>query len=122
MDPLGDMLTTYPIQTGCEFNFERYPSWQFGFIDNPDLKFRNGSVLSRTRTRIDGPEPLPTPGMTVPDSQQTLTRTFKVPVVQKRSTQTQSPIEKAHSGMCTKRSDGKHLQMNQEAACPSCNP
>jgi len=35
--------------------------------------------------------------------------------------ETYSPIEKAGSGMCTQRSDGKHLPMNQEAAWPCYN-
>jgi len=58
MDPLGDPLTTRPILTGWEFTMEPYPSGQFGFIDNPDRQFGNGSVWTRTRTRSDGPEPL----------------------------------------------------------------
>ena len=58
MDPLGDPLTTRPIQTGWEFTMEPYPSVQFGFIDDPDRQFGNGSVCTRTRTRSDGPEPL----------------------------------------------------------------
>jgi len=58
MDPLGDPLTTRPIQTGWEFTMEQYPSGQFGFIDDADLQFGNGSVWTRTRTRSDGPEPL----------------------------------------------------------------
>jgi len=33
-----------------------YPSGQFGFIDDPDRQFGNGSVWTRTRTRSDGPE------------------------------------------------------------------
>ena len=37
---------------------EPYPSGQFGFIDDPDRQFGNGSVWTRTRTRSDGPEPL----------------------------------------------------------------
>ena len=35
-----------------------YPSVQFGFIDDPDRQFGNGSVWTRTQTRSDGPEPL----------------------------------------------------------------
>jgi hypothetical protein len=58
MDPLGDPLTTRPILTGWEFTMEPYPSGQFGFIDDPDRQFGNGSVWTRTRTRSDGPEPL----------------------------------------------------------------
>jgi len=58
MDPLGDPLTTRPIQTGWEYTFELYSSWRFGFIDNPDRQFGNGSVWTHTRTRSDGPEPL----------------------------------------------------------------
>ena len=58
MDPLGDLLTTHPILTGWEFTFELYPSWLFGFFDNPDSQFGNGSVWTQTRTQSDGPEPL----------------------------------------------------------------
>jgi len=58
MDPLGDPLTTRPIQTGWEFTFESYLSWRFGFIDNPDRHFDNRSVWTRTRTRRDCPDPL----------------------------------------------------------------
>jgi len=56
MDQLGDPLTTHPIQTGCEFAFEPYPSWQFGFIGNPYRQFGNGSVWTWTQTQSDGPE------------------------------------------------------------------
>jgi len=41
---------------------EPYPSRQFGFSDDPDHQFGNGSVWTRTRTRCDGPEPLLTLG------------------------------------------------------------
>jgi hypothetical protein len=58
MDPLGGLLTTRPIQTGWEISIEPYPNWQFGCVDNPDNQFGNSSVLARTRTRSDGPEPL----------------------------------------------------------------
>jgi len=37
---------------------EPYPSGQFGFIDDPDCQFANGSVWTRTRTRSHCPEPL----------------------------------------------------------------
>jgi len=37
---------------------EPYPSGQFGFMDDPDCQFGNGTVWTRTRTRSDGPEPL----------------------------------------------------------------
>jgi len=57
---LGDPLTTRPIQTGWGFTIEPYPSWLFRFIDNPDHQFGNSSVWTRTRTRIDSPEPSPT--------------------------------------------------------------
>jgi hypothetical protein len=50
MDPLCDPLTTRPIQMGWEFTMELYPSGQFGFIDDPDRQFGNGSVWTRTRT------------------------------------------------------------------------
>jgi len=42
MDPLGDPLTTHPIQTGWQFTIELYPSWQFAFIDHPNLQFGKG--------------------------------------------------------------------------------
>ena len=58
MDPLCDTLTTRPIQTGWELTMETYPSGQFGFIDDPERQFANGSVWTRNLTRIDGPEPL----------------------------------------------------------------
>jgi hypothetical protein len=58
MDPLGDPLTTRPIQTGWEFTIDPYPSWPFGFIDDPDRQFGNGSVLTQTGTQSDSPEPL----------------------------------------------------------------
>ena len=37
---------------------EPYPSGVFGFINDPDCQFGNGSVWTRTRIRSDGPEPL----------------------------------------------------------------
>jgi len=58
MDTLGDPLTTCPIQTGWEFPMKPYPSGQFGFIDDPERQLGNSSVLTRTQTRSDGPEPL----------------------------------------------------------------
>jgi len=63
MDPLGDPLTTRPIQTGCEITIELYPSGWFWFIDDPDRQFGNGSVSAWTRTQSDGPEPLVTLAM-----------------------------------------------------------
>jgi hypothetical protein len=64
MDPLGDLLTTCPIQTGWEFTMEPDPSGQFGFIDDPDPQF--GNSLGWTRTRSDGPEPLLTQVVILP--------------------------------------------------------
>jgi hypothetical protein len=58
MDPLGNPLTTRPIQTGWEFTMEPYPSGQFGFIDVPDRQFGNGLVRTWTQTRSDSTEPL----------------------------------------------------------------
>jgi len=58
MDPLDNPLTTRPIQTGCEMSIEPYPNWRFGWIDDLDRQFGNGSVPTRTRTRFGGPEPL----------------------------------------------------------------
>jgi len=60
MDPLGNRLTTCPVQMRWEFTIEQYNSWQFGFIHNPDHTFGNSSVWIWTRTWSDGPEPLPT--------------------------------------------------------------
>jgi len=44
MDPLEDPLRTRPVQTGREMFIEPYPNWQFGFIDDPDRQFGDGSV------------------------------------------------------------------------------
>jgi hypothetical protein len=66
MDLLGDPLTICPIQTSWEICIEPYPNWQFGCVDNPDRQFGTGSVLTRTRTRSDGPEPLLT--LTIPNN------------------------------------------------------
>jgi len=41
-----------------ELTIEAYPSGRFGFIDDPDSQFGNGSVSARTQTRSDGPERL----------------------------------------------------------------
>jgi len=58
MDPLGNPLTTRPIKTGWEFTMEPYLSGQFGFIDDRDRQFSNGSVWTQNRIRSDRPEPL----------------------------------------------------------------
>jgi hypothetical protein len=58
MDPLGDPLTTCPIQTGWEFTIELCISGQFGSIDDPDPQFGNGLVWTQTQTRSDESEPL----------------------------------------------------------------
>jgi len=42
MDPLGDLLTTRPIQTGWEFTMEPYPSGRFGLDLDPDPKLLPG--------------------------------------------------------------------------------
>jgi len=79
MDPLGDPLTTRPIQTGWEFTMAPYPSGQFGFIDHPDRRSGNGSVGTRNRTRGDGPEPLLTllPSLAVLSTTLTLLHNMK---------------------------------------------
>jgi len=64
MDPLCDPLTTRPIQTGWEICIEPYPNWRCGCVDNPDRQFGTGSVVTRTQTRSDGPEPSLTQPMT----------------------------------------------------------
>jgi hypothetical protein len=43
-NPLGNPLTTRPIQTGWEFTMQLYPTGQLGFIDNPDRHFGNSLV------------------------------------------------------------------------------
>jgi len=65
MEPLGDPQTTRPIQTGWDFACEPYPSWRFGFIDNPGRQFGNSSVCTRTQTQSNSPEPLLTLIMTI---------------------------------------------------------
>jgi len=65
MDPLGNLLTPRPIQTGWEFTIEPYPGGRFGYIDDLDSRFGNGSVCTRTRTQSDGPEMLLTLPMTI---------------------------------------------------------
>jgi hypothetical protein len=65
MDLLGDLLTTHPIQTHWEFTIKPYTSWWFGWIDNPDCQFGNGSVWTWTWTRSHDPEPLLTLGIHV---------------------------------------------------------
>jgi len=56
MNLLGDPLTTRPIQMRWDFTMELYRSKQFGFVDDPDRQFVNGSVWTQTRTLSDGPE------------------------------------------------------------------
>jgi len=63
MDPLGDPLTTLPIQTGWEFTIEPYPYWQFWFIANAERQFDNGSGWTWTQTQSDGPELFLTPAL-----------------------------------------------------------
>jgi hypothetical protein len=58
MDLRGNPLATRPIQTGWGYSMEPYRSGQFGFIDDPDRQFGNGSVWTQTRTRSGSPEPL----------------------------------------------------------------
>jgi len=57
MDPLYNLLRTPPIQPGRAMAMELYPNRQFGLIDNPDRQSGSGWVLTRTRTRSDGPDP-----------------------------------------------------------------
>jgi hypothetical protein len=56
IDLLYNSLRTRPIQTGREMSRKLYPNRQFGFIDDRDCQSGLGSVLTRTRTRSDGPE------------------------------------------------------------------
>jgi hypothetical protein len=50
MDPLGNPLTTCPIQTGLEFTIEAYLSWQFRFIDDTYRQFGNRSLWTQPQT------------------------------------------------------------------------
>ena len=56
IDPLGDPLTTRPMQPGWDICIELYPSWQFGCVDNAVHQFGNGLVQTWTLTWSDGPE------------------------------------------------------------------
>ena len=56
--PAGWPSDNPPNSDGWEVSHRKYPSWRFGFIDNPDYQFSNGSVWTLTRIRSDGPEPL----------------------------------------------------------------
>ena len=56
MDPLGDPLTTGPIQAGWEYPIELYLRWQFRFIKDPDHRFVNGLVWTWTQTPSDSLE------------------------------------------------------------------
>jgi len=58
MDPLGQPLTTHPIQTNSEISIEPYQIWRIRSIANQDSQFAKGSDPTRSRTRTDGPEPL----------------------------------------------------------------
>jgi len=58
MEPLGDLLTTHPIQTVWEITIERYLSWRFGIIDHPDSQFGNPSLSTWTWTRPHVADPL----------------------------------------------------------------
>ena len=60
LNPLGDLLTTHPIQTGGEIAIKPYRGWQYGRIDNPDRQFGKGLVSTRTQTQSNGPEPFVT--------------------------------------------------------------
>jgi len=58
MDPLGNLLTIRPIQTGWEISIALCPNWHFGCIDNLDRRFINSLVPTQTRTQSDGWNPL----------------------------------------------------------------
>jgi len=56
MEPLGNQVTTRPIQTLRELTMEPYLSGQSGCIDDLDRQFGHGLVWTQTRTSSDGPE------------------------------------------------------------------
>ena len=73
LDPLYNPPRTRPIQTGREMLMEPYPNQQVGSIDNLDGQSGTGSVLTRTRTRSDSPEPL----LTLLNKRVTIVFTYK---------------------------------------------
>jgi len=56
IDPLGDPLTTRPIQTCMEFTMGPYPTGQFRMTDDLDRQFGNGSVSTPTQTQSESLE------------------------------------------------------------------
>jgi hypothetical protein len=50
MEPLGDLLTTRPIQNSWVITFTLYPKWWFWLYDNLDTQFANSLVAILTRT------------------------------------------------------------------------
>jgi len=57
-DPVDNLLTTHPIETGWEVSNQLYPSGQFRCIDDPDRQFGDSSVLIQTWTQSDSLDPL----------------------------------------------------------------
>ena len=57
-DPLDNLLTTHPIQTGWELSIELYPNWQCRIIADPECVFHDSSVSTLTQTQSGGLEPL----------------------------------------------------------------
>jgi len=53
LGPLGELLTTSPIQMDWEMSIEPYWNWSFRSFDNSDYKLANSSLLTRTRTKTD---------------------------------------------------------------------
>jgi len=56
MDPLGDQLTSCPIEMGWETSIESCPNWCLGNIVNPDNHFAIGNVLTAIWIGCDCPE------------------------------------------------------------------
>lgn len=58
MNPVGNQVTTRPIQKGCKLTIKPYSSGRFRIIDDWYRQFGNNSVWTLTRTQPAGPEPL----------------------------------------------------------------
>jgi hypothetical protein len=60
MEPVGNLLTTRPLQTDLECTIEWYLGCQFICINTPYREVVHGSVPTQTRTRSGCSQPLET--------------------------------------------------------------
>ena len=63
--PTGRPADNQPYSDWLGVYHGTIPKLTVRIIDNPDLRFGNGSGWTRARTQSDGPEPLPTLRMTL---------------------------------------------------------